>query len=113
MFTSLKRGSDDTPLRTLVILTKSQEGAVACLNLLLMAGLARHFSAIWAMGENNGVYDDNGEWKKFSPPFRDVNQHKADVLQSVCQTPQDWLPQWQEGSGALPSVPRSVQEIVL
>ena len=44
-----------------------QAGAIAVLNLLMMADLANHFSAIWTLstriGEPGGVYRHGSQWK--------------------------------------------------
>ena len=47
--------------RTLAILTRNNAGAVACMNLLKIAGLRKHFSAIWSMypGVPSGVYNED------------------------------------------------------
>lgn len=91
--------SDGEKKRTLAVLTQNEDGAVAVLNLLLLAGLADHFSAIWTSGtdENfpNGVYNDHGTWKEFRPPIvsEDVPIHfKVDVVHSIVENPTDWFP---------------------
>jgi hypothetical protein len=97
----LKRLKDpaDGLQRSLVILTKNQDGAVAVLNLLLMADLDEHFSAIWSLGTNegipNGVYRDSEGWKTFSLPLGNVSEehYKAIVLKQVAESPRAWLPQ--------------------
>lgn len=89
----------DCGSRTLAILTRNNQGAVACLNLLMMAGLSEHFSAIWCMAKvpelPNSVYQGaDGTWHTFTAPFDDVFDHKADVLQHVVANPVAWFPQF-------------------
>merc|ERR1712232_986343 len=98
MLTLLQRRSDGQP-RTLAVLTKNQDGAAAVLNLLLLAELADHFSAIWCMPgrkslstPSTGMYRQNGDWKHFRPPMERVD-HKADLLQDVSVDPRMWFPQ--------------------
>jgi len=83
--------------RTLAILTKNQQGVIAVLNLLLLAGLADHFSAIWTIPARssipNGAYRDGRQWRSFDPPVDQVFDHKADVLHSVAANPSAWFPQ--------------------
>eukprot|EP00930_Biecheleria_cincta_P073242 TRINITY_DN60556_c0_g1_i1.p1 TRINITY_DN60556_c0_g1~~TRINITY_DN60556_c0_g1_i1.p1 ORF type:complete len:593 (+),score=80.50 TRINITY_DN60556_c0_g1_i1:74-1852(+) len=100
--------------RTLAILTRNNAGAVACMNLLKIAGLREHFSAIWSMypGVPSGVYNDGGTWKTFSPPLGEVPDTKADVLHCVAEKPASWFPQMQ--SGACPGLAElKLEEIVL
>jgi len=89
--------AEDGSLRSLAVLTRNSRGAVACLNLLMMAKLADHFSVIWSMAANpgmpNGVYKDGEEWKTFNAPLDHVYDHKADVLASVVKSPDEWFPQ--------------------
>mmetsp|Transcript_109899 Transcript_109899/g.342586 ORF Transcript_109899/g.342586 Transcript_109899/m.342586 type:complete len:629 (-) Transcript_109899:34-1920(-) len=88
---------EDGQARSLAVLTRNSRGAVACLNLLMMAGLAEHFSAIWSMsarlGMPNGVYRDGSSWRTFEAPLGAVYDHKADVLDSVARDPSQWFPQ--------------------
>lgn len=87
----------DGDRRTLAVLTRNEGGAVACLNLLMMAQLSDYFSAIWCMslrpGRPCGVFrDTDGDWHTFTPPITEVDDHKADVLKDVCVRPEVWLP---------------------
>lgn len=86
--------------RTLAILTRNNAGAVACMNLMKIAGLREYFSVIWSMytGVPSGVYNDGGTWKTFSPPLSEVPDTKADVLHSVAEKPDRWFPQMQSGA---------------
>lgn len=73
------------------------------MNLLMMAGLDQHFSAIWCManvpGIVNGVYrGKDGTWSTFDPPFKEVPDHKADVLHAVCKDIVAWFPQFVEAN---------------
>merc|ERR550532_2613316 len=91
LFQRLAEGEDGSgPRRALAVLTRNSRGAVACLNLLLMAKLADHFSAIWAMAANagmpNGVYRDGETWKSFTAPLDRIYDHKADVLANVVKS---------------------------
>lgn len=93
--------------RTLAILTRNESGAVACLNLLMMAKLDKHFSAIWSMqaqpkfGDANAVYKQGKTWQKFMSPVGRCFDHKADVLNDVAKNPFGWLPQLtSDGKGA-------------
>lgn len=89
--------------RTLAILTRNTSGAVAVLNLLMLAGLADHFSAIWSMPNEKlsnhdasrpcGVYRSEAGWKTFNPPLDRVHSHKADVIHDIAKNPATWLPQ--------------------
>eukprot|EP00414_Alexandrium_minutum_P000542 CAMPEP_0113822738 /NCGR_PEP_ID=MMETSP0328-20130328/2393_1 /TAXON_ID=39455 /ORGANISM="Alexandrium minutum" /LENGTH=612 /DNA_ID=CAMNT_0000790679 /DNA_START=29 /DNA_END=1863 /DNA_ORIENTATION=- /assembly_acc=CAM_ASM_000350 len=89
--------------RTLAILTRNSRGAVACLNLLMMAKLAEYFSVIWSMsthpGMSNGVYREGAAWKTFRAPLNTIYDHKADVLDSVAQQPTQWFPQLAANAG--------------
>jgi len=89
--------------RTLAILARSPEGAeprgaVAVLNLLMMAGLAEYFTAIWAMPATDkypsGVYKDGDGWKVFSAPIGQVPDHKAEALDHLRANPEAWFPQF-------------------
>lgn len=92
--------------RSLAVLTKNEDGAVAVLNLLLLVGLADHFSAIWALGAGaglpNGVYRDGKDWKVFSLPMGNVEEecYKAVVLKQVADCPDAWFPQLPKDKGA-------------
>jgi len=89
--------------RALAILTKNQHrtGVAAVLNLLKVADLATHFSAIWCMpwrhGVSNGAYKQAGKWKFFEPPVNKVRNHKADVLDHIARNPGQWFPQLAAG----------------
>merc|ERR1712032_92687 len=69
-------------------------------NLLMLAGLAEHFSVIWTMPYSddrpNAVYNDGNKWHVFEPPTDKVNDHKADVVQSVLKYPASWFPQLED-----------------
>merc|ERR1719362_1331040 len=54
LFQALVRAPDKSA-RSLAILTRNSRGAVACLNLLMMANLADHFSVIWSMAASPGM----------------------------------------------------------
>lgn len=87
--------------KTLAILTKNENGIVAVVNLLALAGLDQHFSAIWTIpprdGKSSGAYKNGqGQWKTFDPPVKEVHTHKADVLHHVASNPQAWFPQMAE-----------------
>jgi len=96
----LANGCDGSE-RVLSILTRNKKGPIACLNLLSMAGLAHKFSAIWTMPAKSkgslGVFKHGVEWRTFEPPVGEVADHKADVLRSVAESPQRWLPQMSKG----------------
>lgn len=94
--------------RTLAILTKNQHGVIAVLNLLMMAGLAEYFAAIWTVPQKqpltqhrragplpSGAYQtETGQWVCFEAPLDDVHtHHKADVIQHVVANPSSWFPQ--------------------
>lgn len=104
-FANLKAGEDGQE-RTLVILTRNESGAVACLNLLMMAKLHNYFSAIWSMqpqnnfGRFNGCYKNGSQWEKFESPVGRCFDHKADALIDVANHPNEWFPQMSaEGKG--------------
>lgn len=104
--------------RELAILTRNNQGAVACLNLLMMANLSEHFGAIWCMAKvaevPNGVYRGvDGQWYTFNAPMASCFDHKADVLQEVARDPAAWFPQFAASGG--PTALRSLrtEEIVL
>mmetsp|Transcript_94566 Transcript_94566/g.276358 ORF Transcript_94566/g.276358 Transcript_94566/m.276358 type:complete len:639 (-) Transcript_94566:22-1938(-) len=103
LFKSLLHG-EDGQVRTLAILTRNSRGAVACLNLLMMAQLAQYFSVIWSMstspGMANGVYRAGTTWKTFRAPLDQVYDHKADVLERIASSPQGWFPQLTLGGSA-------------
>jgi len=101
--------------RKLAILTRNNQGAVACLNLLNMAGLGEHFSAIWCMAKvhdiPNGVYRGTDDvWHTFTAPLESTFDHKADVLVEIAANPMNWFPQFSE-----PGSPSgyTLEEIVL
>jgi len=95
--------------RTLAILTENEAGAVAVLNLLLMADLADFFSAIWALsaeeGMPRGVFRDGADWKQFSPPAEGLSarESKGDALCSIVERPREWFPQT-AAAGAPPNL---------
>jgi hypothetical protein len=99
MLQGLENSSGD-PHRTLAILTKNEDGAVAVLNLLLMANLADHFSVIWTLGADpglpNGVYKDVDGWKVYDIPLSSMDQQKQKykpiVLDAVVSRPEEWFP---------------------
>jgi len=98
LFTELRTGTNGER-RTLAILTRNESGVIAVLNLLHMAGLAEHFSAVWATpwreDQRNGVYQKNGEWIPFDPPADKVPTcHKADILHDVVENASAWFPQF-------------------
>mmetsp|Transcript_50956 Transcript_50956/g.143203 ORF Transcript_50956/g.143203 Transcript_50956/m.143203 type:complete len:615 (-) Transcript_50956:184-2028(-) len=103
MLKCLSTSEDGSVRRTLAILTKNEQGVVAVLNLLTLAGLADYFSAIWTIPARksipNGAYRDANQWKSFDPPVDQVHDHKADVLHSVASDPTKWFPQLQHGNG--------------
>lgn len=66
-------------------MTQNKSGVVAVLNLLALANLSEHFSAIWCMsapqGDCDGVFWEKGRWQLFKTPMAEVpSAHKADVL---------------------------------
>ena len=84
--------------RVLAILTQNASGVVAVLNLLKLANLAEHFSAIWSMspaqsGECDGAFWESGRWHLFQTPGSQLHRHKADVLTHVAEHPLRWFPQ--------------------
>jgi len=83
--------------RVLCILTRHDNGVIAVLNLLKLAGLADYFSAIWGMpwceSRPNGLYREQGKWKSFEPPVNKVHDHKADALDHLCDNVPAWFPQ--------------------
>jgi len=84
--------------RKLAVLSRNTCGVVAILNLLTLAGLAEHFSAIWTMEKSDdipsGVYQEEGVWKPFDTPVKEVYKHKADILCHVAENPLRWFPQF-------------------
>eukprot|EP00929_Paragymnodinium_shiwhaense_P029647 TRINITY_DN16943_c0_g1_i1.p1 TRINITY_DN16943_c0_g1~~TRINITY_DN16943_c0_g1_i1.p1 ORF type:complete len:632 (+),score=127.53 TRINITY_DN16943_c0_g1_i1:110-2005(+) len=120
--------------RSLAVLTKNETGVVGVLNLLMMAGLADYFSAIWTTPWRddiaNGAYQtEDGQWKLFDPPVSDLNHHKADILRHVVEEPELWFPQKQQEqittklngdtdvyrskSGSLEAMPEGMEGVVL
>mmetsp|Transcript_138839 Transcript_138839/g.443240 ORF Transcript_138839/g.443240 Transcript_138839/m.443240 type:complete len:623 (+) Transcript_138839:33-1901(+) len=100
--------------RFLAVLTRNNQGSIACLNLLLMAGLDEHFSAVWCMrpapGRPNSVYrKPDGTWSAFNSPLDKVFDHKADVLHAMCKDPAAWFPQLAEGDENAASVLRGLR----
>lgn len=82
--------------RTLAVITTNEHGPIAVLNLLRLANLAEFFHVIWRMGSSDepfGLYRHNDEWRCFSAPMPSLPAHKADVMQSVVQHPDKWIPQ--------------------
>jgi len=84
------------------ILTRNENGVIAVINLLRIAGLASHFSAVWNMPlrekagdylRESGAYQQNEHWKCFQPPIDKMHNHKADVLHHVAEHPEEWFPQ--------------------
>lgn len=96
MLKILKNGKNGLR-RSLAILTKNERGVVAVLNLLMLAKLDEHFSAIWTIPSRasipNGAYREGGKWKLFHPPVDKVHNHKCDVLRHVVENPTMWFPQ--------------------
>mmetsp|Transcript_89996 Transcript_89996/g.288627 ORF Transcript_89996/g.288627 Transcript_89996/m.288627 type:complete len:659 (+) Transcript_89996:51-2027(+) len=115
--------SKDGSRRTLAILTKNDQGVIAVLNLLKIAGLAEFFSAIWTLPLAtrsqipNGVYrGSSGVWNSFEPPLDEVLAHKADVLHHVATFPAKWFPQLGEKGDGIVSQSLSrlfIESIVL
>lgn len=95
--------SDLGDRRTLAVLTKNTAGAVAVLNLLMLAGLHEYFSAVWCMEdtENNAVYKNGASWEIFTCPkgrqLSSIHNHKVDIIYDVMKNPQDWFPQLAPG----------------
>lgn len=83
--------------RKLAILSRSNGGAAAIVNLLKLVGLADFFSAVWTMPYSSrtcgGAYQLDAEWQSFVPPVQEVPDHKADVLQHLINHPMEWFPQ--------------------
>jgi len=85
--------------RVLAILTENSAGAVAVLNLLMMADIDKHFSAIWAPSAENAmpsaVHKAGGRWTKFRCPAGRVESkaHRAELLHSIVDEPDKWFPQ--------------------
>jgi len=99
MLTRLTQGEDGQQ-RTLAVLTRNQTGAVSVLNLLLMAGLAKHFCVIWRLPRTDqrpeGVYCEAGQWRSFELPVANTSNEPmaaADVLHDIAERPYDWFPQ--------------------
>eukprot|EP00927_Polykrikos_kofoidii_P026297 TRINITY_DN23451_c0_g1_i1.p1 TRINITY_DN23451_c0_g1~~TRINITY_DN23451_c0_g1_i1.p1 ORF type:complete len:591 (-),score=77.00 TRINITY_DN23451_c0_g1_i1:407-2179(-) len=88
---------DGRQVRGLAVLTRNERGPVACLNLLMMAGLAKFLDAVWSMpakyGSPSGVYKQGTEWKSFTAPVGQVFDHKADVIHNIAEVPCKWFPQ--------------------
>jgi hypothetical protein len=90
--------------RTLSILTENTAGAVAVLNLLLIAGLAKHFHAIWAPNADSGLptgaYQQGGTWKIFDCPHDklDNKTHRAEAINVIVKEPTKWFPQLTEAA---------------
>eukprot|EP00931_Biecheleriopsis_adriatica_P009611 TRINITY_DN11067_c0_g1_i1.p1 TRINITY_DN11067_c0_g1~~TRINITY_DN11067_c0_g1_i1.p1 ORF type:complete len:643 (-),score=136.29 TRINITY_DN11067_c0_g1_i1:297-2192(-) len=87
--------------RQLAVCTHNEGGVVAVLNMLQIAGLAKHFAAIWSLANvqpsgRDGAFQDDGQWQLFSTP-RGHLTHKADVLQDVAKQPEKWFPQFVQG----------------
>lgn len=102
--------------KKLAILTRNENGAIAVLNLLSLAHLTDHLSAIWTISDSHlypqGVYQESGKWKSFAPPVKEVPAHKADVLHHVASNPASWFPQLTKNQASeLPSL--KIEEIVL
>eukprot|EP00930_Biecheleria_cincta_P073184 TRINITY_DN60501_c0_g1_i1.p1 TRINITY_DN60501_c0_g1~~TRINITY_DN60501_c0_g1_i1.p1 ORF type:complete len:615 (+),score=99.78 TRINITY_DN60501_c0_g1_i1:42-1847(+) len=101
------RAEDEFGKRALAVLTHNHHGAVAVLNLLLMAQLAQYFVAIWDISDQLGPRPDgvfqqpDGRWQAFSTPCHSLNRHKADVLQHVADAPAQWFPQLKGSSHVL------------
>jgi len=103
--------------RLLAVLTRNPCGAIAVLNLLALAGLDEHFSAIWAIpdkdaspaaaGVATGVSRGaDGSWQCFDTPVGALHDHKADILHHIVSGPAPWFP---HGGEAIPKLcPASV-----
>eukprot|EP00929_Paragymnodinium_shiwhaense_P054168 TRINITY_DN27142_c0_g1_i2.p1 TRINITY_DN27142_c0_g1~~TRINITY_DN27142_c0_g1_i2.p1 ORF type:complete len:253 (+),score=35.40 TRINITY_DN27142_c0_g1_i2:753-1511(+) len=90
--------------RTLAILSENAAGAVAVLNLLMMAGLDHFFAAIWTpacdAGVSAGVYREGGTWRKFEAA-RDKLESKsarAVLVHRITSEPEAWFPQLESGA---------------
>eukprot|EP00930_Biecheleria_cincta_P070095 TRINITY_DN57752_c0_g1_i1.p1 TRINITY_DN57752_c0_g1~~TRINITY_DN57752_c0_g1_i1.p1 ORF type:complete len:628 (-),score=106.51 TRINITY_DN57752_c0_g1_i1:115-1998(-) len=83
--------------RKLAILSWSDVGAVAIVNLLKLVGLAEFFSAVWTRPHSSlaccGAYQKDTEWQSFDPPAGELPDHKADVLHHLISHPAEWFPQ--------------------
>ncbi|CAE7682279.1 unnamed protein product [Symbiodinium pilosum] len=97
MLEDLRRGTHKLPGRMLAVLTRNNNGPIACLNLLRAAKLAQFFDAIWCMsqlpGIPTGIYRAETEWLSFEPPLFSLPDHKAHVVHSVAEQPAAWFPQ--------------------
>lgn len=84
--------------RTLAVLTRNDKGVIAVLNLLMLAGLDKYFTAIWTQpfrqdSPNGAVKDSSsGKWKTFEPPVPKVSDHKADALEHIVKNTAAWFP---------------------
>mmetsp|Transcript_66075 Transcript_66075/g.154682 ORF Transcript_66075/g.154682 Transcript_66075/m.154682 type:complete len:622 (+) Transcript_66075:24-1889(+) len=101
---SLESDPETGERRVLAILTINEAGAIAVLNILMMADLAKHFSAVWTLsarvGQPGGVYRIGHAWRTFTLPVREADgRHKSSVLQSLLSCPSGWFPQISGGSG--------------
>eukprot|EP00931_Biecheleriopsis_adriatica_P009612 TRINITY_DN11067_c0_g1_i2.p1 TRINITY_DN11067_c0_g1~~TRINITY_DN11067_c0_g1_i2.p1 ORF type:complete len:647 (-),score=121.11 TRINITY_DN11067_c0_g1_i2:256-2160(-) len=121
MFTAIEDGKNGQR-RTLSVLTNNGKGVKAVLNMLNVADLDSHFSAVWVMpwrkDAPNGAYKrPDGSWMMFDPPLQKVRFHKADVIHHVTKFPEEWFPQLKESEEARKAHPEllhlSVPSVVL
>mmetsp|Transcript_65050 Transcript_65050/g.136272 ORF Transcript_65050/g.136272 Transcript_65050/m.136272 type:complete len:623 (+) Transcript_65050:210-2078(+) len=114
LFASLAFDPETGDERILGILTRNNQGSIACLNLLMMAGLHTHFSALWCMRHTlpNSVFRKaDGSWASFTAPISEVYDHKADVITSMCKNPETWFPQFKDNGNPLQGL--RMEEVVL
>jgi len=117
MLGDLLKGTHKLPGRILAVLTRNNNGPIACLNLLRAAKLADFFSAIWCMshvpGVVSGIYRAEKEWILFDAPFGPLPDHKAHVVHDIAAQPAAWFPQLRSGPSVLPGDTLRPEEILL
>jgi len=111
-----REGEEEEEERVLAILTTNNQGPIAILNLLRLAGLAEYFSAIWKMPSvaNGpfGVWRQGDEWREMSsrpePESQSMSDQKADVLSMIAAHPKLWFPQLQAAEEEAPQAASSL-----
>lgn len=89
------KDKDGKPQRALAVLAQNETGAVGVLNMLMIAGLADYFSAVWARSEEfTGAYREGKEWKSFDAPINESGMERnSELLKHVRDNPARWFPQ--------------------
>eukprot|EP00931_Biecheleriopsis_adriatica_P036611 TRINITY_DN21079_c0_g1_i1.p1 TRINITY_DN21079_c0_g1~~TRINITY_DN21079_c0_g1_i1.p1 ORF type:complete len:614 (+),score=117.15 TRINITY_DN21079_c0_g1_i1:31-1872(+) len=81
--------------RVLAVLTMNEAGAIAILNLLMMAGLDEHLSSVWSLSVTesraDGVFKQENMWS--ACPSSPSPKSKLEALQNIVQEPETWFPQ--------------------